>query len=336
MRRALLAVVVVLLSSISVPNASAQVLPEVILSCEQTDINIDVSPSGSRTATLDCTAENPTSFVEDVDLSVEVDIGNSYPSSITIPANSETEFTVTFAADANAQPANMELNITAEVTAVNGITWSWASADDEFSGNVHILPFQYLALDMNSMTRNLEADATDTVLVELTNQGNEAGEFNVFLNEEMILENAGFVWEQYSATVTIDPDETVTLSFNFTAPTPEEVTEFQIEFCGYAKSDATNEKCDSFKLNVEAAPKDALGTVGSVIGMDDETTMMMIIGGGGGLGLLLVMMVVLKVGKAKKRRIASLPAEDDFDDELDDFDDDFDELDDEELDFGDL
>jgi len=48
------------------------------------------------------------------------------------------------------------------------------------------------------------------------------------------------------------------------------------------------------------------------------------------------MMVVLKVGKAKKRRIASLPADDDFDDELDEFDDDFDELDDEELDFGDL
>jgi hypothetical protein len=230
----------------------------------------------------------------------------------------------------------MIFNITAEVTAVNGITWSWASAGDEFSGNVHILPFQFLALDMNSMTRNLEAGAAETVLVELTNQGNKAGEFQVFLSDKFDYENAGFVLAQDTVTATIAPDETVTISFNFTAPSPEEATEFQIEFCGYAKSDATNEKCDSFKLNVEAAPKDALGTVGSVIGMDDETTMMMIIGGGGGLGLLLVMMVVLKVGKAKKRRIASLPAEDDFDDELDDFDDDFDELDDEELDFGDL
>ena len=336
MRRALLAVVVVLFSSFAIPVASAQVLPEVILSCDQTDINIDVSPSGGRTATLDCIAENPSSLTEDVDISVEVDVGNSYPSSLTIPPNGETEFQVTFIADANAQPMSMVFNITAEVTAVNGITWSWASADDEFSGNVHILPFHYIALDMNSMTRNLEAGKSDTVLVELTNQGNEAGEFHVFLNEEMSLEDAGFVWEQYSAMVTIDPDDTVTLSFNFTAPSPEEDTEFQIEFCGYAKSDATNEKCDSFKLNVEAAPKDALGTVGSVIGMDDETTMMMIIGGGGGLGLLLVMMVVLKVGKAKKRRIASLPVDDDFDDELDEFDDDFDELDDEELDFGNL
>ncbi len=336
MRRALLAVAVVLFSSFAIPVASAQVLPEVILSCDQTDINIDVSPSGGRTATLDCIAENPTSYIEDVDLTVEVDIGNSYPSLITIPANGEIEFQVTFIADANAQPMSMVFNLTAEVTEVNGITWSWASADDEFIGNVHILPFHYIALDMNSMTRNLEAGKSDTVLVELTNQGNEAGEFNVFLNEEMSLENAGFVWEQYSATVTIDPDDTVTLSFNFTAPSPEEATEFQIEFCGYAKSDATNDKCDSFKLNVEAAPKDTLGTVGSVIGLDDQTTMMIIIGGGGGLGLLLVMMIVLKVGKAKKRRIASIPADDDFDDDLDGFDDDLDGFDDDDLDFGDL
>ena len=336
MRGALLAVVVVLFSSFVIPTASAQVIPEVRLSCEQTDINIDVSPSGSRTAILDCIAENPSSLTEDIDISVEVDIGNSYPESLTIPPNGETEFQVTFIADANAQPASMVFNITAEVTEVNGITWSWASADDEFSGNVHILPFHYIALDMNSMTRNLEAGTADTVLVELTNQGNEAGEFHVFLSEEMSLENAGFVWEQYSTTATINPGETVTLTFNFSAPSPEEATEFQIEFCGYAKSDATNEKCDSFKLNVEAVPKDALGTVGSAIGIDDQTTMMMIIGGGGGLGLLLVMMVVLKVGKAKKKRTASLQTSDDFDDDLDDFDDDFVELDDEELDFGDL
>jgi len=336
MRRALFAVVVVLLSSFSVPAVSAQVLPEVILNCESTDINIDVSPSGGRTATLDCIAENPTSYVEDVDLSVEVDLVNSYPASISIPPNSETEFQVTFAADANAQPESMVFNITAEVTEVNGITWSWASTGDEFSGNVHILPFQYLALDMNSMTRNLEAGATDTVLVELTNQGNEAGEFHVFLSDEMSLENAGFVLVQYSASATIDSDETVTLSFNFSAPSLEEATEFKIEFCGYAKSDATNEKCDSFKLNVEAVSKDALGAVGSAIGIDDQTTMMMVIGGGGGLGLLLVMMVVLKVGKAKKKRTGSLQTSDVFDDDLDDFDDDFVELDDEELDFGDL
>ena len=113
-------------------------------------------------------------------------------------------------------------------------------------------------------------------------------------------------------------------------------TEFKIEFCGYAKSDETNEKCDSFKLNVEAVSKDALGAVGSAIGIDDQTTMMMIIGGGGGLGLLLVMMVVLKIGKAKKKRTGSLQTSDVFDDDLDDFDDDFVELDDEELDFGDL
>ena len=336
MRGTLLAVVVVLFSSFVIPNASAQVFPEVSLSCEQTDINIDVSPGGGRTATLDCIAENPSSFTEDVDLTVEVDIGNSYPGSISIPANGETEFQVTFTSDANAQPASMVFNITAEVTTWNGAPMSWASVDDEFSGNVHILPFQYLALDMNSMTRNLEAGVSDTVLVELSNQGNEAGEFHVFLKDSGGLEIAGFVLEQYMATATIDPDETVTFSFNFSAPSPEEATEFQLEFCGYAKSDATNEKCDSFKLNVEAVPKDALGTVGSAIGIDDQTTMMMIIGGGGGLGLLLVMMVVLKVGKAKKKRTASLQTSDDFDDDLDDFDDDFVELDDEELDFGDL
>jgi len=48
------------------------------------------------------------------------------------------------------------------------------------------------------------------------------------------------------------------------------------------------------------------------------------------------MMIVLKVGKAKKRRIASIPEDDDFDDDLDGFDDDLDGFDDDDLDFGDL
>jgi len=117
--------------------------------------------------------------------------------------------------------------------------------------------------------------------------------------------------------------------------------EFEVEFCGKIIAVEGNdvrpveEKCDSFNVKVAAEPKDALGSVGSAIGIDNQTMMMMIIGGGGGMGLLLVMMIVLKVNKRKKARIAAMADYED-DDFGDDFGDDFDEIDDDDLDFGDL
>ena len=62
---------------------SAQLLPEVVITCED-DAEID-SGSSSRSAIIECTVENPSMFSEQVTIQVEAgELDSASPESITI------------------------------------------------------------------------------------------------------------------------------------------------------------------------------------------------------------------------------------------------------------
>ncbi|MDP7000336.1 MAG: hypothetical protein QGH90_00390, partial [Candidatus Poseidoniaceae archaeon] len=249
-------------------------------------------------------------------------------------------------------PAEHEFNVSATVTSIGSFPASQFGLTDEFGGTITVLPYAELIVDLNSMTRSIDSGDSFEVLVEASNNGNGYLSAHFGFSQETADEliSAGFTFVStdnssisWSVSTGLYSDiEGKSFNYVLLAPSFEEDREFEVEYCGTIESvgvdamsaeDVTNSEpiCDSFKLKVAAEPKDALGSVGSAIGIDDQTMMMMIIGGGGGMGLLLVMMIVLKVNKRKKARIAAM-----VDYEDDDFDDDFDEIDDDDLDFGDL
>jgi len=346
MRRVLLVLVFLLVSTLAIPSSSAQV-PGVELECESGNLEIDVSPSGSRMTTVSCTATNTGALPEEVDLAVSAgSLSYAAPGKITIPPSDSVEFDVSFQANQGQSPAEHEFNVSATVTSIGSFPASQFGLTDEFDGTVTILAYGELIVDLNSMTRNIDSGDAFEVPIEVSNNGNSAVSVDINLKNGQILADAGFDIESqhppgFTSGFSVQPDETEIITFNLTADFFEVDQEFEVEFCGKIIAVEGNdvrpveEKCDSFNVKVAAEPKDALGSVGSAIGIDNQTMMMMIIGGGGGMGLLLVMMIVLKVNKRKKARIAAMVdyEDDDFDD---DFGDDFDEIDDDDLDFGDL
>ena len=333
MRRGLLVLVLLLASTLVIPTSSAQT-PGVELDCSPGILEIDVSPIGSRTTTLVCTATNTNSVLpEEVDIAVSAGVLSfSAPGKITIPPSDSVEFDVSFQANLGQEPATHEFNVSATVTSIGSIPASQFGLTDEFDGTVTVLAYGELTVDLNSMTKNIDSGDTFEVPIEVSNNGNSAVIVDINLKNGQILTDAGFDIEPqhppgFTSGFSVQPDETEIITFNLTADFFEVDQEFEVEFCGKIIAvEGTDvrpveEKCDSFKLKVAAEPKDALGTVGGAIGMDEQTMMMVIVGGGGGLGLLLVMMVVLKVNKSRKRHtqmIAEMEDDEDFL-ELDDF-----------------
>ena len=362
MRRALIVLGVLLFSIIPAPPVSAQQFgPGVELDCSTDMVDLDVSPSSTKTTDLQCTLTSSWPTVQEVDISIELFDDNedieitpspsvAAPSKVTVDGGGETEFTVTFSGSKDVLHWFWQFNITATVTSINSVPASGLGLTSEFDGTLYIEAYAEFSLDLNSMTRNMDAGSTEEVVVEMSIVTNVAnGDYaSLWVENWLPLDAAGFKWEIVSLEgeacglsncefdgdipFNIPRDTTITLVLNLTAPSAEVEQEFEIEICGYTQIDPLSHKCDSFKVKVAAEPKDALGTVGGAIGVDGQTMMMVIVGGGGGLGLLLVMMVVLKVNKTKKRRAQEFAEMEDDDDFLDL--DDFEEEDD--LDFGDL
>ena len=74
------------------PTASAQVTPQVELECLDPSA-IEVYPGSSRTTIVYCTLTNPTTFVENVELTYQTGVlAGAGPGSVTVGAESETEF----------------------------------------------------------------------------------------------------------------------------------------------------------------------------------------------------------------------------------------------------
>ena len=109
---------------------SAQLLPEVVITCED-DAEID-SGSSSRSAIIECTVENPSMFSEQVTIQVEAgELDSASPETITINAGESIDFDVVLRSDEAEEPGEMEVNITATVNQVNGLPYPLGPSDSE-------------------------------------------------------------------------------------------------------------------------------------------------------------------------------------------------------------
>ena len=114
----------------SVVSVSAQILPEVIITCED-EGEID-SGSITRNVIIECTVENPSMFSEQVTIQVQAgELDSTAPEAMTVPAGESVEFDVLFKSDEAEEPGEMEVNVTATVNQVNGLPYPLGPSDSE-------------------------------------------------------------------------------------------------------------------------------------------------------------------------------------------------------------
>jgi hypothetical protein len=110
---------------------SAQILPEVILECDD-DVEIDPSPQSTRTGLINCVAENPSMFSETIDIASQSgQLASAAPDTITLAAGSSTDFQVSLRSDEAESPGEILVNITATITQVNGVPYPTGASDEE-------------------------------------------------------------------------------------------------------------------------------------------------------------------------------------------------------------
>lgn len=114
----------------SITPVSAQLLPEVIITCED-EGEID-SGSITRNVIIECTVENPSMFSEQVTIQVQAgELDSTAPEAMTVPAGESVEFDVLFKSDEAEEPGEMEVNVTATVNQVNGLPYPLGPSDSE-------------------------------------------------------------------------------------------------------------------------------------------------------------------------------------------------------------
>lgn len=125
-----------------VTPVSAQILPEVILEC---DDGVEINPI-TRTALVYCTAENPSLYNENIDIQIESGgLDSAGPESITIGGGSTVDFQVVLRSDEAEAPGEILVNITATVTQANGIPQPIFAASD--AEEVVVTIIQYLSCE---------------------------------------------------------------------------------------------------------------------------------------------------------------------------------------------
>ena len=124
---------VLMLSLLTFEGLQAQVpSPAITIECSPDLLEIDSGPGGELSAAGQCTLENPSAFVEEIEISVTVQgLNAAYPETITVASGGSQTFDVVFASAPRSPVANFDANVTAQVTSFNGVPCVWCGEEDE-------------------------------------------------------------------------------------------------------------------------------------------------------------------------------------------------------------
>ncbi|MDP6907128.1 MAG: choice-of-anchor T family protein [Candidatus Thalassarchaeaceae archaeon] len=149
------------------PPAEGQFNPDVNVTCEQPS-PMHVYPEATRITTAYCTAENPTVYLEDVDIQVTASgLAYSAPDSITVPAGDSVTFEVLFRGDIAMPEGARQATISATVTTANGVP---CLTCESRSVSVLVIIAQYSSFRVE----------TDTPIVEMETNQNYTLEFKIY------------------------------------------------------------------------------------------------------------------------------------------------------------
>jgi len=309
--KALLLILVFSLSTLPLPSAEAQIgLPAVDLTCTSLsssgNVEIHVYPGASLNGYAICTASNPNSYVEKVEIQTQTNgLAVSHPGSLTLGPNEEVDFQVTVRGEEAMEASSRTLNVHARVTEANGVPPP-NTAEDEYSMLVDIMQYSRLRVEATEPLLTLNPKVDYSLEFKIYNDGNAADKFRVGLYQESreILEEYGFQISIPLTSVEIDygaPPTKVLVQIR----TPNDVEDwptnsdgeremaFTIEFfaesdfsCKYEASGCNRESIMS-TVNVNGG-SDSNGLLSSAAGGKQ-----LLIYGGSGVGVILLLVLFI-------------------------------------------
>ena len=220
--RSFLIVMVVFTGSILISIDSLAQVPTaaVNVTCEE-KMEISVESSTSLSENITCTVENPTVYVEKVDISVDSgEFAHSGPGSIYVGPGSSEDFDVVIQADQGTSTQSQTISVTGTVTELSGFP-PINAATDEATFVLNIL--QYGACSIGSQNSFTEAKTGEelTLTFQVYNQGNGEDIMDIGLTDASLdlLEDLGFIPNFPLESITIEEqNQPVRIILNLMAP----------------------------------------------------------------------------------------------------------------------
>lgn len=220
--RSFLIVIVVFTGSIlfSIDSLAQVPTAAVNVSCEE-KMEISVESSTSLSENITCTVENPTAYIEKVDISVDSgEFANSGPGSIYVGPGSSEDFEVVIQADQGTSAQSQTISVTGTVTELNGFP-PINAATDEATFVLNIL--QYGACSIGSQDSFTEAKTGEelTLTFQVYNQGNGEDIMDIGLTDVSLdlLEDLGFIANFPLDSIVIEEqNQPVRIILNLMAP----------------------------------------------------------------------------------------------------------------------
>jgi len=176
----------------TVDNAEAQINPDISLTCSPTAIEIDVAPGDTRIGTTYCDAQNPTLYVEKVNIQITA-AGLTYaaPGSITVAAGDTTTFEVVVRGEDQMAEGSRQVTISARVDQANGAPCPTCTSQTT-SLVVVVKQFPMLRIQADEPFKQLRPKVDYIFEFGIYNDGNNRDQFIIAVNNRDELADAGF------------------------------------------------------------------------------------------------------------------------------------------------
>ena len=176
----------------TVDNAEAQINPDISLTCSPTAIEIEVAPGDTRIGTTYCEAQNPTLYVEKVNIQITA-AGLTYaaPGSITVAAGDTTTFEVVVRGEDQMAEGSRQVTISARVDQANGAPCP-ACTSQTTSLVVVVKQFPMLRIQADEPFKQLRPKVDYIFEFGIYNDGNNRDQFIISVNNRDDLADAGF------------------------------------------------------------------------------------------------------------------------------------------------
>ena len=307
-------------------SASAQIAPEVTITCQPSVVELDVSAGESGEGFSKCQVENQNLYEVTVEMTVSDSSDNIDTTlgeiSLVIPSMELVDVDVTFAADIRSPSESTSFEINATVTKAGLFDLhemlQQSSLDEIQVEIMDFIDFEYTA---TGLTLNSAPGESFNISAKVRNTG------NVLITVDFIVSNAeelalkGINCAPTTPVLTLKTSEYVdqvimgcTVSDDF-----EESEELKIKV--YAKASGEGEEKSSedtdVRVSISVAEEGGFGGLGGLTDdISEENMQILIYGGGGLLALLVVLIILVKVMKRGGPSDSAEWDEDDFDFDL--------------------
>jgi hypothetical protein len=306
-------------------NASAQITPEVSITCQPSIVELDVSPGQSGEGFSNCQVENKALYEVTVELSIS-DPSNNIDTLLgkillVIPGSGMEEVDVTFSADIRSPSETVDFEINATVTKAGLIALN-ENIQPSTNANVQVKIMDFIDFEYTSTGLTLNSAPGDSfnISAKVRNTGNVEIEVDFFVSNaeeldlkgincietplQLILETSGYV-DQIVLYCGVSDDF-------------EESEEVKIKVYAKAKGKGLEKSSEDVyvRVSISVTEEGGFGLGGLTDDISEENMQLLVYTGAGLLALLVVLIILVKVLKRGGPSASVEWDDDDFDFDL--------------------